>query len=46
MKILKLLLNIQMTCKMFIKMLKVQSRMKKTILIVFDDMIADISNKN
>ena len=46
--ILKLLLNIQMICNMFIKILKNTIQEKKgKVLIVFDDMIAGmISNKN
>ena len=46
--ILKLLLSIQMTCKMFIKNTEEYNIDKKRkILIVFDDMIADmINNKN
>ena len=45
--ILKLLLNTQIICKMFIKTLKNTIQEKKTqSIIVFDDMIADIiSNK-
>ena len=47
MMILNLLMNTQMICKMFIKILKKYNLGKKhKILIVFDDMIADmISNK-
>ena len=46
--ILKLLLNTQMICKMFIKILKNKNKINKhKILIVFDDMVADmIVNKN
>ena len=43
--ILKLLLNTQMICKMFIKILEEYSLRKKCkLLIDFDDMIADIFN--
>ena len=41
----KLLLNIQMICMMFIKILKKYNLARKLkTLIVFDDMIADIIN--
>ena len=44
--ILKLLLNTQMICKIFIKILRntIQYRQKRKILIVFHDMIADMIN--
>ena len=42
---MKLLLSIQMICKMFPKLLKNTIQVKKRkILIVFDDMIADMIN--
>ena len=41
--ILKLLLNIQMICKTFIKILKNTIQKKKCkVLLVFDNMIADV----
>ena len=44
---LKLLLNIQMICKMFKKILKNKILEKKRkIIIVFDDMIADMVNND
>ena len=44
---LKLLLNIQMICKMSIKILMITIREKKRkVLIVFNDMIADMINNN
>ena len=48
MVILKLLWTIQMICKMFTKILKnIIQEKKRKLLIVFDDMIADmINNKN
>ena len=43
--ILKLLLSIQIICKMFTKLLMITIQIKKNkILIVFDDMIADMIN--
>ena len=45
MMILKHLLNTQMICKMFTKILKNTIYEKKhKVLIVFDDMIADVIN--
>ena len=42
---IKLLLNIQLICKMSTKTLKITMQEKKRkILIVFDDMIADMIN--
>ena len=46
MMILKLLLNTQMICKMFIKILKNTIQEKNKVLIVFNDMIADMINNN
>ena len=43
--ILRLLLNTQMICKMFRKILKSAIQKKHQVLIVFDDMIADSINK-
>ena len=44
--ILRLLWNIEMICKMFTKILKIAIQIKneKKVLIVFDDMIADMIN--
>ena len=43
----KLLLNIQMIWMTFIRILKNTIKIKEKILVVFDDMIADmLSNKN
>ena len=42
--LLKLLLSIQMICKMFIKILKNKIQVNSKILTVFDDMIADMIN--
>ena len=45
--ILKLLWNIQMICKMSKKILKITIQWKKRkVLIIFDDMIADMINNN
>ena len=45
MTILNLLLNTQMICKMFIKILRnIISKKKRKIIIVIDDMIADMIN--
>ena len=41
--ILRLLLNTQMICKMFIKILNNLGK-KRKVIIVFDDMIADVIN--
>ena len=41
--ILRLLLNTQMICKMFIKILNSLGK-KRKVIIVFDDMIADVIN--
>ena len=41
---LKLLLNIQMTCRMSTKILKVTIQIKRKVLIVFHDVIADMIN--
>ena len=35
-----------MICKMFTKILKITIQKKRKILIVFDDMIADMINNN
>ena len=42
--ILKLVLNTRMTWMMFIKTLKNTTQIKNKMLIVFDDMIADMLN--
>ena len=42
--ILKLLLGIQMICKMFKNIDRYNADKKRKILIVFDDMIADMIN--
>ena len=42
--ILIILLNIQMICVIFIKTLKNTTRKKRKILIVFDDLVADMLN--
>ena len=45
-KIQRLLLNIQIICRMSIKILKNTTQIENKVLLVFDDMIADmISNK-
>ena len=42
--ILRFLLNTQMICKMFIKILNNLGK-KRKVIILFDDMIADVINK-
>ena len=42
--ILIILLNIQMICVIFIKTLKNTTHKKRKILIVFDDLVADMLN--
>ena len=44
MMILKILLNTQLICKMFMKILQNTIHVKKKVLVVFDDRIADIIN--
>ena len=44
--ILKLLWNILMICKMSTKTLKINPIKKRKVLIIFDDMIADMINNN
>ena len=44
MMIPKVLLNTQMICKMFMKILQNTIHVKNKVLVVFDDRIADIIN--